>query len=223
LAPSPQTINKETNQTDWHPEQRMPGGNVHMSAESVPAPISAAPVLPAQSRVTKNSVLPGQAIVTPAEKSASDDPETQFQHGEMYQTGRGVPQDYALAALWFRKAAEQNFAPAQCRLGILYAAGVGVPIDKAQAAIWFQKAAIQGYADAQEVVGLDYLTGDGVPRDYGEAFFWLAIAASSNTVESVARQRASERDKAAIHLNPPELSHEEEQVQKWLKNHPTKP
>lgn len=221
LAPSPQMINKGSNQSDSHSEPSVTGGKVHLNAAS--APISDAPVPPAQSVVTGDSVLPVQGIITPTEKGASDDPETQFQHGEMYQTGRGVPRDYALAALWFRKAAEQNFAPAQYRLGILYAAGVGVPIDKAQAANWFQKAAIQGYADAQEVVGLDYLTGDGVPRDYGEAFFWLAIAASSNTAESVARQRASERDQAAIHLKPADLSRKEEQVQKWIQNHSAKP
>jgi TPR repeat protein len=35
----------------------------------------------------------------------------QFNLGLMYATGQGVQQDNAAAALWFRKAAEQGYAP----------------------------------------------------------------------------------------------------------------
>lgn len=35
--------------------------------------------------------------------------------GLMYDTSRGVPQDYAAAVPWYRKAAEQGPARAQCR------------------------------------------------------------------------------------------------------------
>jgi hypothetical protein len=93
----------------------------------------------------------------------------------------------------------------------------------AEAVIWFQKAADQGHANAQEALGFDYLRGDGVPRDYGKAFFWLAIAASSKAPDSLARQRASEVDKAAIHLQPSDVTLEEERVQNWLQSHPVKP
>jgi len=38
-----------------------------------------------------------------------------------YDSGQGVPQNYAEAASWYRKAAEQNNAGAQYNLGYMYA------------------------------------------------------------------------------------------------------
>lgn len=55
------------------------------------------------------------------------------------------------AATWFRKAAEQRFAPAQY-LGLLYSNGVGVPRDDVRAVLRFQKAAHQGYDKARNVL-----------------------------------------------------------------------
>ncbi len=48
----------------------------------------------------------------------------------MYENGRGVAQDYAEAARWYRKAAEQGDAGAQHNLGLLYAKGVGVRYER---------------------------------------------------------------------------------------------
>lgn len=36
------------------------------------------------------------------------------------------PQDLAKAVQWFRRAAEQNHAAAQCNLGVLYAQALGL-------------------------------------------------------------------------------------------------
>ena len=44
----------------------------------------------------------------------------------MYEDGRGVPQDYAVAANWFRKAAVLDNATAQFNLGRMYENGRGV-------------------------------------------------------------------------------------------------
>jgi TPR repeat protein len=38
----------------------------------------------------------------------------------MYREGEGVPQNYAEALKWFRKAADQGNANAQFKLGIMY-------------------------------------------------------------------------------------------------------
>jgi TPR repeat protein len=162
-------------------------------------------------------------ISAPAVVSASEDAETQFHRGTLYETGKGVQQDYAQAVLWYRKAAEQNLAIAQYRLGVLYANGVGVPLDKSQAAAWFQKAAEQGYVYAQEMLGSDYLTGEGVQRDYAEAYFWFDIACASKAREVVAGMRATERDAAAFYLKPAALSREQERARKWFEDHPAKP
>jgi TPR repeat protein len=66
----------------------------------------------------------------------------------MYRRGQGVPQDYTEAARWYRKAAEQGDASAQCNLGYMYDRGRGVPQDYAEGARWYRKAADQGHASA---------------------------------------------------------------------------
>jgi TPR repeat protein len=58
-----------------------------------------------------------------------------------YAEGQGVPQDYAAAMRWYRKAAEQGVANAQNNLGLMYAEGKGVAQDSAAALSWFRKAA----------------------------------------------------------------------------------
>ena len=59
----------------------------------------------------------------------------------LYQLGRGVLQDYAEAARWYRKAADQADAFAQSALGGCYLMGEGVPQDYMLAHMWFNLAA----------------------------------------------------------------------------------
>ena len=54
-------------------------------------------------------------------------PRAQAYLGFMYQYGRGVPQNYALAAYWYRRSAEQGNAIAQHLLGLMFDKGLGVP------------------------------------------------------------------------------------------------
>jgi hypothetical protein len=108
------------------------------------------------------------------QQATSGDAAAQCGLGMMYKKGQGVPQDYAQAALWFRKAAEQGNADGQCDLGVSYGNGEGVPQDYAQAALWFCKAAEQGHAHAQYNLGAWYEEGEdqGVPQDDTQAAFW---------------------------------------------------
>ena len=69
--------------------------------------------------------------------------------GESYAEGKGVPQDYAEAVKWFRKAAEQGSATAQYSLGWCYAEGEGVPKDDVLAYMWLNLAAASGNEDAK--------------------------------------------------------------------------
>ena len=70
----------------------------------------------------------------------------------MYYVGRGVTQDYATAAGWLRKAAEQGLPFAQTLLGFIYANGQGVAQDYAAAVSWYRKAADQGEPNALGVL-----------------------------------------------------------------------
>jgi len=56
--------------------------------------------------------------------------------GFMFETGRGVPQNYTEAAMWYRRAAEQGDSLAQYSLGLLYDKGFGVPRDIIEAGKW---------------------------------------------------------------------------------------
>ena len=103
----------------------------------------------------------------------------QFNLGNMYDQGKGVPQDYAEAVRWYRLAAEQDYADAQFNLGNMYSKGEGAPQNYAEAVRWYQLAAEQGDADAQFNLGLMHFKGQGVPQDYVLAHMWFNIAAAS--------------------------------------------
>jgi TPR repeat protein len=64
------------------------------------------------------------------------DPAAQGYLGFMFETGRGVPQNYTEAAMWYRRAAEQGDSLAQYSLGLLYDKGQGVPRDIVEANKW---------------------------------------------------------------------------------------
>ena len=105
------------------------------------------------------------------------DARAQFLLGALYAQGYSVPQDYGVAAQWFRRAAEQGHVAAQFNLGGQYHEGRGVPHDPGQAAAWFRRAAQQGFARAQYNLGVLYVHGDGVPRDASQATQWFRRAA----------------------------------------------
>jgi uncharacterized protein len=83
-------------------------------------------------------------------------PDAEVELGRCYEDGRGVEQDYALAAQWYRKAAEHvpNLGGAgQGRndLGLLYMEGPGVPKDYVQAYMWFSLAGTEANLAAVQV------------------------------------------------------------------------
>jgi DNA-directed RNA polymerase subunit RPC12/RpoP len=63
-----------------------------------------------------------------------------------------VQQDYAEAAKWYRKSAEQGFAGAQFGLGLCYQNGLGVSQDSGEAMKWLRSAADQGHGDARDAL-----------------------------------------------------------------------
>jgi TPR repeat protein len=77
------------------------------------------------------------------------DANAQYELARLYYQGEGVPQNYAEAFDWYRKAADRGNAKAQYRVGFMYDWGKGVQQDYTQAVSWSHKAADQGYANAQ--------------------------------------------------------------------------
>ena len=106
-------------------------------------------------------------------------PLAQYNLGEMYNRGLGVPLDYAEGSVWLRRAADQGFAPAQTALGHMFQQGQGMSVNQAEAAEWYRKAADQGYAEAQHELGMQYAEGRGVLRDYVLAYMWLSLSGTA--------------------------------------------
>src|SRR3954468_6673018 len=78
------------------------------------------------------------------------DPAAQTYLGFMFETGRGLPQNYTEAAIWYRRAAEQGDSLAQYSLGLLYDRGHGVPQDIVEASKWLNLSTAGAPARARE-------------------------------------------------------------------------
>ena len=128
------------------------------------------------------------------------DADAQYNLGQMYRKGEGVPQDYKTAAKWYTLAAKQGDASAQGNLGLMYRKGAGVPQDYKTAVKWYTLAAEQGDATAQSNLGAMYYNGNGVIQDDVYAHMWWSIAASSGDKDAI-----ENRDEVAGEMTPSQL------------------
>jgi len=110
------------------------------------------------------------------EKANAGDSFAQVYVALSYDLGKGVEQDHALAAQWFKKAADQGDTSAAVYLGADYEDGKGVPQDYAQAASWYLKAAEREDPWGERNLALLYLSGNGVAKDPTVAAKWLRKA-----------------------------------------------
>ena len=133
------------------------------------------------------------------------DVEAQLILGDIYSGVRGIPQDQAKAASWYRKAAKQGSAPAQTLLGVMYESGIGVPQDDKEAISLYYKAAEQGFAEAQYNLGGIYERGLGivVQADLVQAHKWFNLAttagfeAARDNMEEIETKMSNEQIEAA--------------------------
>ncbi len=105
------------------------------------------------------------------------DGDAQFNMGQAYTLGRGVPADIAMAESWFRKAALQGHIQAETKYGlVLFDEG-----KRTEAAPWLEKAVTRGEPRAQLVLGTMLFNGDGVERDWPRAYALLVRSAAAGT------------------------------------------
>jgi TPR repeat protein len=102
----------------------------------------------------------------------------------MYRRGEGLPQDAPQAVQWYRKAADQGYAPAQTALGAMYQSGEGVAKDPYEAVRWYRQAAEQGDQQGQFGLGAMYARGAGVAEDKAAAYMWCNLAAARGEAEA---------------------------------------
>ena len=80
--------------------------------------------------------------------------------------GRGVPQDYAEAVRWYRKAAEQGNATAQFSLGFMYDEGQECRRTMPRPSAGTARPPNRETRTLQGNLGIMYGQGRGVPQDY---------------------------------------------------------
>jgi uncharacterized protein len=108
--------------------------------------------------------------------------DAQFGMGMMCENGQGLPQDYAQAVSWYKKAAGQGHTEAMTSMGWMYKKGQGVSQNYAKAVSWYQKAAERGSGDAMALLGTMYKNGQGVPQNYARAAGWYQKASDQGEV-----------------------------------------
>ncbi len=117
-------------------------------------------------------------------KAVHGDVQAQYNVGICYFNGRLVKEDQAQAVFWWRKAAEQNFAPAQRLMSYCCGFGLGVPRDREEGVQWFLKAATQNDPEFQNELGSWLHTGSILAKDEVEAVKWWRRAAEQNYADA---------------------------------------
>ena len=98
--------------------------------------------------------------------AVAGDADAEFNMGQAYKLGRGVPADLKAAEEWYRKAAVQGHLQAGDNYGLaLFQDG-----RKADALPWLEKSAARDEKRAELVLGTMLFNGDGVPKDYVRAY-----------------------------------------------------
>jgi len=110
------------------------------------------------------------------------DADAQFNLGQAYKLGRGVPTDMRIAQSWYEKAANQGHGQSQAILGLIkFQNG-----DRAGAMPWLRKGADAGDARAQYVLGTAMFNGDLVSRDWPRAYALMTRAAAQGLPQATA-------------------------------------
>lgn len=102
------------------------------------------------------------------------DADAQFNMGQAYKLGRGVPQDMKIAQSWFEKASQQGHEKAQVNLGLILFQGG----ERKAAMPWIEKAAARGDARAQYVLGTAHFNGDFATKNWPLAYALMTRSAA---------------------------------------------
>src|SRR5947209_4686012 len=102
------------------------------------------------------------------------DADAQFNLGQAYRLGRGVPLDLSAAKIWFQRAAAKGHVDAETTLGLL----VFQNGERAEGLKWLKQAADEGEPRALLVYGTALYNGDGVPQDRIRGYAYVSRAAA---------------------------------------------
>lgn len=113
----------------------------------------------------------------PADKG---DPDAQFNLGQAYKLGRGVPADLRKAEELFGQAAQKGHLQASDMYGLLlFQRG-----ERAKALPYVRAAADRGEPRAQYLLGVAHFNGDNVPKDWVRAYALTSLAQQSGVEQA---------------------------------------
>ena len=107
----------------------------------------------------------------PADKGDAD---AQFNLGQAYKLGRGVPQDLGQAEKWYKKAADQGHLQANDNYGLI----LFQDNRRTEALPYLQASAQRGEPRAQYVLGTGHFNGDFVKKDWIRAYALMTRASA---------------------------------------------
>ncbi|MBB5708804.1 SPOR domain-containing protein [Sphingomonas xinjiangensis] len=111
--------------------------------------------------------------------------DAQFNLGQAYKLGRGVPVDLSMAEQWYGRAARQGHEQAEANYGLaLFENG-----RRPEALPWLERAVARGDARAQYVLGIMLFNGDGAAKDWVRAYA-LTVRASQAGLDAASKALA---------------------------------
>jgi uncharacterized protein len=111
--------------------------------------------------------------------AAQNNPHAEFYLGYLYEHGRYVSQDYALAFQYYQASALQHLPAGENNLAFLYLNGHGVHKNLDNAFKYFIASAEHGDSVGQFNLASAYYHGTGTRRNDAEAVRWLRVSAES--------------------------------------------
>lgn len=110
------------------------------------------------------------------------DADAQFNLGQAYKLGRGVPVDVPIALEWFRKASEQGHLRAEDNYGLL----LFQQNRREEALPYIRKSAERGEARSQYILGTALFNGEFVTKDWVQAYALMTRASASGLSQATA-------------------------------------
>lgn len=152
-----------------------------LAAPLIPAVLLAAPALAATKAAPKAAAAApdvkagvdaweagdyAKAVAVWRPLAIAGDPDAQFNLGQAYKLGRGVPADLGQAEGWYRRAAKQGHLQAEDNLGlVLFTAN-----RRDEAMLFITRSAERGEPRAQYVLGTAMFNGDLAAKDWPRAY-----------------------------------------------------
>ncbi len=114
--------------------------------------------------------------------AAKGDADAQYNIGQIYKLGRGVPVDMLEAEKWYRLAALQGHDLGEANYGMmLFENG-----KREEAVPWLERAVAHGEPRAQYLLGVMLFNGDGVAKNWVRAYA-LMLQASAGGLDAATR------------------------------------